>query len=184
MFDHQQEQKKRLVSTGFIWSSGLEGDVLSGKKCSHMRNSENICFSGSSCCCGDDKVTPSDHRESHTEIKTEDRNINHEVQDKLEDKQRINQIKKVSGCIVRGRDEVTWVWCVKCGAFFSQECPNGACVFRGLWTMTALAKSASSRLKSLSFSSLKGSDVVRMNGGQLRWERATKSWTSVILEEN
>lgn len=66
---------------------------------------------------------------------------------------------------------------------FSQECPNGACVFRGLWTMTALAKSASSRLNSLSLSSRKGSDVVRMKGVQLRWARATKSWTSVILEK-
>lgn len=67
--------------------------------------------------------------------------------------------------------------------YFSQECPNGACVFRGLWTMTALAKSASSRLNSLSLSSRKGSDVVRTKGVQLLWARATKSWTSVILEE-
>lgn len=62
-----------------------------------------------------------------------------------------------------------------------QECPNGACVYRGLWTITALAKSASLRLNSLSLSSRKGSDVVRMKGGQLLWQRDTKSWTSVIL---
>lgn len=58
---------------------------------------------------------------------------------------------------------------------FSQECPNGAWVFKGLWTMTAFAKSASSRLKSLLLSSRNGSDVVRTKGGQLLWERATKS---------
>lgn len=65
---------------------------------------------------------------------------------------------------------------------FSQECPNGACVFRGRWTMTALAKSASSRLNSLSLSSRKGNDVVKMKGAQFLWARATKSWTSVILQ--
>lgn len=77
-----------------------------------------------------------------------------------------------------------WTCWLKLGAAEpvpSQECPNGASVFRGLWTITALAKSASSKLKSLSLSSRKGSDVVRMNGGQLLWERATKSWTSMIL---
>lgn len=55
------------------------------------------------------------------------------------------------------------------------ECPNGCSVFRGLWTMTACAKSASSRVKSLSLSSWAGSDVVRVNGGQFLWQRATKS---------
>lgn len=56
-------------------------------------------------------------------------------------------------------------------------------MFRGLCTMTALAKSASSRLNSLSLSSRKGRDVVRTKGGQLLWQRATKFWTSVMLDE-
>lgn len=80
---------------------------------------------------------------------------------------------------LRGGDSVYDWW----GPVGGQECPNGACVFRGLWTMTALAKSASSRHNSLSLSSRKGRDVVRTKGGQLLWQRDTKSWTSQILRK-
>lgn len=72
---------------------------------------------------------------------------------------------------VRGKSSVLCELWARVG----QECPNGACVFRGLCTMTALAKSASSRLNSLSVSSRKGRDVVRTKGGQLLWQRDTKS---------
>ena len=53
---------------------------------------------------------------------------------------------------------------------------------RGLWTMTACARSASARLSSPSWSTLVGSEVVKTKGGQVLWQRDTKSWTSLMLE--
>lgn len=92
----------------------------------------------------------------------------------MQHKQQGKEMRNQKGIKIAVRMDVL----VKVGsstAILSQECPNGASVFRGLWTITALAKSASSKLKSLSLSSRKGSDVVRIKGGQLLWERATKS---------
>lgn len=65
----------------------------------------------------------------------------------------------------------------------SQEWPKGACVLRGLWTMTAFAKSASSKLWLSSLSSRNGRDVVRMNWASVVWACSTKCCTSLILEQ-